>query len=72
MDILGCKAGALPTKYLGLPLCVGNANKSVWSPVIERVEKKLSSWKANYLFSVGRVTLVKSALSNLPVHFMSI
>lgn len=41
--ILGCKVGIFPVTYLGLPLCKGQANKEV---VVERVERKLSTWKA--------------------------
>lgn len=29
--------------YLGLPLCVGSIEKLQWGPVVERVERKLSS-----------------------------
>lgn len=37
--IMGCKIGSFPSIYLGLPLCIGRAPKSVWNLVIERVEK---------------------------------
>lgn len=33
--IMGCKVGALPISYLGLPLCVGQVKKSLWNPVVE-------------------------------------
>lgn len=36
--VLGCKVGSFPTLYLGLPLCL-----------LERVERKMSLWKAKYL-----------------------
>lgn len=39
-DILWCKAGSLPTSYLGLPLCIVAASASLWNPVPERLEKK--------------------------------
>eukprot|EP00268_Persea_americana_P046828 TRINITY_DN48445_c0_g1_i1.p1 TRINITY_DN48445_c0_g1~~TRINITY_DN48445_c0_g1_i1.p1 ORF type:complete len:114 (-),score=18.34 TRINITY_DN48445_c0_g1_i1:96-437(-) len=39
-DLIGYKAGALPSTYLGLPLCYGAASKSLWMPVLERLEKK--------------------------------
>ena len=71
-DIMGCKTGDLPTSYLGMPLCPGRVTKSLWNPVVERVERKLSTWKANYLSIGGRVTLIKSILSNLPVYYFSI
>lgn len=47
--ILGCKVGSFPTSYLCLPLCIGRPLKFVGNPVVKRVEKKLSTWKANYL-----------------------
>lgn len=37
----------------------------------ERVEVKLASWKAKCISMGGRVTLIQSALANLPVYFMS-
>lgn len=45
-DLLGCKAGTLLSSYLGLPLCIRALSKSLWYPVIERLEKKLALWKA--------------------------
>ena len=45
--VFGCKVGKLPAKYLGLPLCLGLPKKHLWDPVVERIEKKLSSWKVD-------------------------
>lgn len=71
-EILGCKAGDLPASYLGLPLCLGPVSKSMWNPVVERVERKLSTWKASYLSMRGRVTLIKAVLLNLPIYYFSL
>ena len=49
VDTLGCKVDCFPSTYLGLPLCLGRVLKYVWNPVVERMEKKLSSWKARHL-----------------------
>ena len=65
--LMGCKA---PTTYLGLPLCIGAPPKLLWFPVVERLEKRLALWKANYLSLGGRITLIKSVLSNLPLYFL--
>lgn len=70
-DVLGCKGSSLPS-YLGLPLCIGAVSASLWNTVLERLEKKLSLWEANYLSFGGRITLIKAALANLPIYFMSI
>lgn len=39
---------------------------------MERVEQRLASWKAKYLSSGSRISLIQSALANLPIYFMSI
>ncbi|PWA99424.1 RNA-directed DNA polymerase, eukaryota, Reverse transcriptase zinc-binding domain protein [Artemisia annua] len=59
---LKCTPGSLPFNYLGLPV---GANMSIgchWSPIIDKVQKRLSSWKARCLSIGGRLTLVKSVL----------
>ena len=42
---LGCKVGALPTTYLGLPLGSRQASVSVWDGVEEKLRRKLAMWK---------------------------
>lgn len=68
--VLGCKVDSIPATYFGLLLCVELTNKSLWNPIIERIESKLSLWKANNICMGGRVTLIKSVLANLPIYFM--
>ena len=70
-NIFCCKAGSLPSFYVCFPLCVGVASKALRSLVIERMEKRLSLWKADYLSLGGRITLIKVVLANLPIYFMS-
>ena len=70
--VLGCKQGSLPMKYLGLPLGAKFEDKSIWNPILEKMERKLASWKKLYLSMGGRVTLIKSTLSNLPTYFLSL
>lgn len=41
----GCKVGALPSTYLGLPLGVPSNSIVVWDGVDERFWKKLTLWK---------------------------
>ena len=70
--ILGCKVASLPMKYLGLPLGAPFKAKSIWNPIIERMEKRLAGWKRLYLSKGGKVTLIKSTLSSLPTYFLSL
>ena len=71
-EIMVCKVGKLLALYLVMPLCSGRVTTSLWNTVVERVERKLSTWKANYLSIGGRVTLIKLVLSNLLVYYFSI
>ena len=68
----GCKQGSLPMKYLGLPLGAKFKDKSIWNPILEKMERRLEGWKRLYLSKGGRVTLIKSTLSNLPTYFLSL
>ncbi|KAJ4815734.1 RNA-directed DNA polymerase (reverse transcriptase)-related family protein [Rhynchospora pubera] len=68
---LNCKLGALPFKYLGLPLHWKRPNRRNWLDVIDKIKKKLSSWKGNLLSLGGRLILINSVLSAIPLYFLS-
>jgi len=70
--IMGCGVSSLPLKYLGLPLGAPFKAKSIWDDVVGKIERRLASWKRMYLSKGGRVTLIKSTLSNLPTYFLSL
>jgi hypothetical protein len=72
MLVLGCKTASLPMKYLGLPLGAHFKDSTIWNPIIEKMERKLAGWKRLYLSKGGKVTLIKSTLSNLPTYFLSL
>ena len=71
-NILSCKVGNLPMKYLVMPLGTSFKTASIWNPILEKMEKKLSGWKRLYLSKGGRLTLLKSTLSGLPTYFLSL
>ena len=69
---LGCSTGTLLTTYLGLPLGMRRNSTSIWDYVKERFRKKLAIWKIQYISKGGRLTLLRSTLSNLPIYIMSL
>ena len=71
-NILWCRVGSLPMKYLGIPLGTPFRTTSIWNPILEKMEKKLSSWKHLYLSKGGRLTLLNSTLSSLPTYYLSL
>ena len=68
-NILCCRVGSLPMKYLGMPLGTSFKTTSIWNSILEKMEKKLSGWKRLYLSKGGRLMLLKSTLSSLPTYF---
>ncbi|CAL5328668.1 unnamed protein product [Camellia sinensis] len=69
---LNCLSKRLPFNFLGLPLGANPRRKSTWNPILDKVSKRLSSWKRKLLSFAGRLTLIKSVLSNLPLYFLSL
>nr|CAN71342.1 hypothetical protein VITISV_002439 [Vitis vinifera] len=70
--VFGCKVGNFPITYLGLPLGAPHNSCSVWDVVEERFKRNLATRKKQYFSKGGRLTLIKSTLSNLPIYFMSL
>ena len=38
VDVLGCKWGSLPMKYLGLPFVDKFKERTIWNAILEKVE----------------------------------
>ncbi|KAL4289650.1 hypothetical protein GQ457_14G024300 [Hibiscus cannabinus] len=72
VERINCRAGTLPTEYLGLPLGQKRNRVALWTHVIEKVKSKLEGWKGISLSFAGRLTQVKAVLSNLPVYYLSL
>ena len=70
--ILGCKVSALPMKYLRQPLGARFKSKAIWDSNLEKMEKRLARWNKLYLSMGGRITLITSTLSSLPMYFLSL
>lgn len=69
---LNCKTSSLPLSYLGLHLGPSPSKRKTWKPVIEKVKARLACWKRRMLSFAGRLALIKSVLSCLPVYYLSL
>ena len=68
----GCEVEIWPIKYLGLPLG-GNPRKiDFWDLVVNKVAKRLDSWKKAFLSRGGRLTLIQLVLFSLPIYYLSL
>jgi len=70
-NCLNSRLMGLPFKYLGMPIG-GNPGRSVfWNPVVEKIRSTLSRWKGRLLSMAGRICLIKSVISALPLFYFS-
>lgn len=71
-NILKCKVGTRPTKYLGFPLSPKPPPKESWREVIQKLHRKIRGWQAKLLSRGGRLILVNAVLTNLPLYYLSV
>ncbi|WMV19366.1 hypothetical protein MTR67_012751 [Solanum verrucosum] len=56
----------MPTTYLGMPLGSEHKAGEIWDGVLEKIEKRLARWKAQYISLGGKLILINSVLDALP------
>lgn len=71
-SFLKCESAKLPFTYLGLTVGANMGLVKNWKPVIDKIDAKLSKWKASNLSLGGRMTLCKAVLGSLPLYFLSL
>jgi len=68
--VLPCQVLEFLFKYLGVPLSTMALPKSQYRPLIDKIGAKLPAWQGKLLNRSGRLVLVKSTLSALPIYLM--
>jgi len=56
--------------YLGFRLIQGRATKDIYDYILEKIHRRLSTWKSNLLNKVGRVCLAKSVTTAMPIYIL--
>ncbi|GKC85126.1 hypothetical protein Tco_1140843 [Tanacetum coccineum] len=69
---IGCSTFTAPFKYLGVFFVDNMSRIALWDDIIFKVSNRLSKWKLKTLSIGGRLTLLKSVLSSIPLYHMSI
>ena len=69
---LGCGIRSFPTSYLGFPLRAKHKAVGVWDMMEDRFKKMLASWKSQYISKGGKLMLIQSTLSCLPIYCLSL
>jgi hypothetical protein len=65
---LGCQLAELPITYLGIPLTIRRPTSAQLQPLITKAANMLPTWKSKLMNKTGRLALVKSVLSAIPIH----
>jgi hypothetical protein len=70
-SFLHCAVESIPFRFLGIPVGANPRRRATWIPIIESMRNRLNTWKGRNLSIGGRVTLINSVLSSLPLYFFS-
>ena len=70
-EFLNCRHMEIPFYYLGIPIGAKSTSSLVWEPLIRKYEDKLSKWNQKILSMAGKVTLINSVLTALPIYTLS-
>ncbi|GJT01054.1 RNA-directed DNA polymerase, eukaryota [Tanacetum coccineum] len=71
-NLVGCSILHTPFNYLGVKVGSNMNRICEWDDIISKVSSRLSKWKLKTLSIGGRLTLLKSVLSSIPLYHMSI
>jgi len=61
----------LPFKYLGMVIGGNPRRMEFWNPIVDKIRSRLATWKGRLLSMTGRLCLIKSVLSSLPLFYLS-
>jgi hypothetical protein len=68
---LSCRSDVIPFKFLGVSVGANPRRRETWKPVVESMSKRLNLWKSRQLSLGGRITLINSVLSSIPLYYFS-
>ena len=68
---MNCNLLSIPFVYLGIPIRANPRRCHMWNPILEKCEKALNKWTQRHLSFGGRVTIIQSVLTSLPIYFLS-
>ena len=70
-ELLTCGPLQLPFTYLGMPIGANPRRLMMWEPIFRKFEAKLNKWNQTKVSMAGRITLINSVLTALPLFYLS-
>ncbi|GKA91191.1 RNA-directed DNA polymerase, eukaryota [Tanacetum coccineum] len=71
-SLVGCSTFYPPFHYLGVKVAASMSRLNSWKDVISKLSSRLSKWKLKTLSIGGRLALLKSILTAIPLYYMSL
>ncbi|XP_022870779.1 uncharacterized protein LOC111390020 [Olea europaea var. sylvestris] len=70
--VTGFRYQQQPFTYLGVPLFKGTKRSFLYDDLIQKIRNRISGWASRLLSPGGRITLLRSVLSSIPLHLLQI
>eukprot|EP00253_Pinus_taeda_P031705 PITA_31705 len=58
--------------YLGMPVSMGPLKADTWNEILDKIQRKIQQWGSIWLNPAGRLVLLKSGLTSLPIYRFSL
>ncbi|KAL9662871.1 hypothetical protein QQ045_027706 [Rhodiola kirilowii] len=71
-NVLCVEQVASHSRYLDLPLLMGQRKTEICRNVVEKIWKKINDWKSKFFSAAGREVLIKAVVLAMPMYTMSI
>jgi hypothetical protein len=71
-NLLNCKEGSFPFKYLGFPISDKKLTIAELESVVAIVGSRVDPWQGRFMSSVACLILMDTCLSSMPLHMMSL
>jgi hypothetical protein len=66
-QIYCCKLGTFPFTYLGVPLHYDKIRRDDIQLIVDKIIKRIASWKGKLLSYGARLTLLRACLASIPI-----
>jgi len=70
-SILNFKVGKITFLYLGLSIGGDPRRLAFWEPMMNTIKTRQSGWQSRFISFGGRLVLLKSVLTSLPIYALS-
>jgi len=71
-ETLNCEQMSILFTYIGIEVGGNPRKMKFWEPVLNMLKFRLNVWKGRFLSMAGRICLLKSVITAIPLYYMSL